>query len=309
MSVALENFRAAPVHEIALGGVPLRYRVFGDGPAVLFVHGWPLSGVTYRYLIDALRPHYRCYVPDLPGAGDTPWSSRIHETLRGYTDLLHAFVEHLQLDRVALIGHDSGGGVARLLAAKLAARVTCLLLQNTELPGHTPPAVKRLKLVCRYPGASRALSALVANRALRRSALVGFGGCFGDLQLLDGEFFETSLAPLIRDAEGQRSSLAHLDLTWTNHLNDVHGRIEAPIHLFWGEQDRFFPLSGAREMAKSFKQGGELKVIPGAKLYVHEEAPAELAAFSLAMLDGAAAAAAGFQAAPRGIERPSNLQS
>jgi pimeloyl-ACP methyl ester carboxylesterase len=191
---------------------------------------------------------------------------------------------------------------------------TCLAGPNVKLVHARDVRVeldhvrRGLKLVCRSRSASRALSAIAANRALRRSALVGFGGCFGDLQLLDGEFFETSVAPLIRDAEGPRSILAHVDLTWTDHLNDVHSRIEAPIHLFWGEQDPFFPLSGAREMAKSFKQGGELRVIPGAKLYVHEEAPTELAAFSLAMLDRAAAGANAY-AAPLGIERASNLQS
>src|SRR4051812_35949295 len=146
MSIALDNFRAAPVQQIELSGTSLRYRVFGDGPAVLLLHGWPLSGVTYRHLIEALRPQYRCYVPDLPGAGATPWSSSMTETMHGYTELMRAFADQLQPDRLAIIGHDSGGGVARLLAAQLGPRVTALVLQNPEVPGHMPPMVRMLKL-------------------------------------------------------------------------------------------------------------------------------------------------------------------
>jgi pimeloyl-ACP methyl ester carboxylesterase len=49
MSQALDNFRAAPVQQVTLGGVPVHYRTFGQGPAVLVLHGLPLSGVTYRH--------------------------------------------------------------------------------------------------------------------------------------------------------------------------------------------------------------------------------------------------------------------
>jgi pimeloyl-ACP methyl ester carboxylesterase len=283
MSIALEHFRAAPIHQVTLHGLPLCYRRFGAGPAVLMVHGWPLSGVTYRYLIEALSPHYTCYVPDLPGTGDTPWSPTIRETTQSYTQLLQAFVDHLQLERLALIGHDSGGGIARLLAAELGARVSCLLLQNTELPGHTPPMVRALKAASATKLLATTLSRLLKHRGYRRSAL-GFGGCFGDLDLIEGEFYEACLRPLTHAIAGHISMLAHLDLDWTRHLPEVHARIEAPIHLFWGGHDPFFPLALAREMAATFKRPGELAVVPGAKLYVHEEAHAQLADFCLPLL-------------------------
>src|ERR1700742_1541572 len=125
MSTALDMLRAAPVQELDCDGIPLRYRTFGSGPAVLLLHGWPLNGATYRYLIEALAPHYCCSVPDLPGAGSTPWSNRIAEPITGYADVMRRFVQGLGLDSLAIVGHDSGGGVARLLAAELGARVRC----------------------------------------------------------------------------------------------------------------------------------------------------------------------------------------
>jgi haloalkane dehalogenase len=285
MTTALEIFRAARIEEVVLSGTPIRYRSFGQGPAVLLLHGWPLSGITYRQLVAALSPQFRCIVPDLPGAGDTPWSAQIAETTQGYTRLLHAFVDQLGLDRLAIIGHDSGGGVARLLAAELGSRVTSVVLQNTELPNHVPWLVRVLKLSAQSspPGA---LSRLLRSRSFRHSSL-GFGGCFADRALIEGEFYEACVVPLLSDMRGAFAMLSHLDLGWTRVLPEVHARISAPIHLFWGAQDKFFPLDLARGMSETFATRGEFQVVANGKLYVHEEAPEALARFTLPLLQKA----------------------
>jgi len=253
---------------------------------VLLLHGWPLSGVTYRNLVEALKPHYRCIVPDLPGAGDTPWSPNIHDTMTDFASLMREFVDHLKLDRFALIGHDSGGGVARLLAAEVGPRVRCLILQNTELPNHAPWFVRALKVSAESKLAAAGLGRLLRSRRFRQSPL-GFGECFGDTTLIEGEFLETAVKPLIRDLSGANAMLAHLDLAWTKRIPEVHARIQAPIHLFWGEADKFFPIERARAMQPQFPRGGQFEVIPNGKLFVHEEASEALARFSLANLQNA----------------------
>jgi pimeloyl-ACP methyl ester carboxylesterase len=283
MTLALDNYRAAQVHELDIDGNPLRYRVFGDGPAVVLVHGWPLHGATYRELIEALRPHYCCYVPDLPGAGDTPWWPEIRDTMTSYTALLRRFVDALHLERFALIAHDSGGGAARLLAAELGQRVSCLILQNTEVPDHLAFQLRLFKWVSASPRLGGAFMRLLCTRGMRQSRL-GFGGCFGDRSLVEGEFFAACIRPLLTSVEGHRSILNAIDLSWTTRLSAAHARITAPIHLFWGGADTYFPLQHARRMMSEFANPGELRVVPEARLYVHEEAAGELAQFSLPLL-------------------------
>ena len=39
---------------------------------MLFVHGWPVSGATFRRLLPHLTEHVTCHLLDLPGAGDSP---------------------------------------------------------------------------------------------------------------------------------------------------------------------------------------------------------------------------------------------
>jgi haloalkane dehalogenase len=286
MSSALDNFRSAPVQQLELGNVRLHYRVFGHGhsPAVLLLHGWPLSGVTYRHLIETLRHSYRVYVPDLPGAGDTPWSPQIQETVPGYVELLRAFVDTLQLESFAIVAHDSGGGVGRLLAAQLGSRVNCVVLQNTELPDYISPLIRFLKLMAASKLAAPVMQQLLRLRALRRSPLA-FGSTFGERDLIDGEFYDACIVPLLRDMSGHMAALSHLDFSFIRSLPEAHGRIEAPIHLFWGGSDHeYFPLKKARQMQSQFRVRGELKVIPDAKLFVHEEAHEALSHFCLEVL-------------------------
>lgn len=287
MGTALENFRAAPVQQMELSGIELSYRTFGDGPAVLFLHGWPLSGVTYRHLIETLRPYFRCIVPDLPGAGSTPWAPQITDTIQGYVDLMRAFVDQLQLESFAIVGHDSGGGVARLLAAPLGTRVTALLLQNTETPGHIPFMVRLLKLTAASSVGTAALAQLMKIKQFRRSPLA-LGSVFVDRDYIDGEFYEACAKSLETDLAGHCAALARLNLGWTTSLPEVHAKIEAPIHLFWGEKDtEYFPLEQARAMASQFKRRGEFKVVPNGKLFVHEEAHEDLSRFALPLLQQA----------------------
>jgi haloalkane dehalogenase len=289
MSDALENFRSAPVQRLELGGVKLHYRVFGQGPEVLLLHGWPLSGITYRHLIETLRHQYRCYVPDLPGAGATPWSPHIHDTVQGYVEVLRAFVDVLKIESLAIVGHDSGGGVGRLLAAQLGSRVNCVVLQNTEIPDYVPLLVRLMKMTVASRLGASLMQQLLRVRAVRRSPLA-FGGTFGERDVIDGEFYEACVEPLLTDISGHAAALAHMDFSFTRLLPDAHGRIEAPIHLFWGGNDQeYFPLEMARQMQSQFRVRGELMVIPDAKLFVHEEAHEALSRFCLQVLAWGAA--------------------
>jgi haloalkane dehalogenase len=288
MGTALDTFRAAVVHEVTLSGITLRYRVFGAGPALLFIHGWPLCGATYRELTSALSPHFRCYVPDLPGSGDTPWSPKITDSLGSFTQLMREFVDALPIGRFAIIAHDSGGAVGRLLAAELGARVTALVLQNTEVPDFVPLLVRVIKLQAQLaPGLT---AKLLGSAAFRRSAL-GFGGTFADRSLIDGEFHRACIEPFLLAPEGALEMFKHFDLTFPKRVSEVHARIQAPVSLFWGGADTFFPLAKARAMFDALPRRGEMYVEPKGKLFVHEEFPTQLAQFALPILRDAFAGA------------------
>jgi haloalkane dehalogenase len=277
MANELAAYRAAAVERIDLG-TEITYRRFGQGPAVVLVHGWPLNGATYRGMLPILAKHFTCYVPDLPGSGQTPWDPRTHDAFFDWGKLLVRFVDALGLTRVALVGHDSGGALARVAAAELGERVALLALIDTEIPGYTPGLVKFYQFFARLPGSRAMTRALLRQRWYRRSWL-GFRVCFRDLDHLDGEFAEASLSPLLADNRGAMQTLLHFDLRLlSERLPEVHRRISAPVVLIWGEDDRFFPAEKARAMLPQFRDVRGFHVLKGQKLFVQDEAPELVAA-------------------------------
>lgn len=277
MTTALERYRRAPVRRIRVGTLDLAFRTFGSGPPVVWVHGFPQAGVTYRGLLDELRTGYTHHVLDLPGAGDTPWDPTIRDFVTESAAALVGFVEGLGLASFALVGHDSGGSIARIAAARLRSRARALVLFNTELPRHVPLLVRTLRFAAKLPGARWLFPRLLASRLYRRSPL-GFGGFFADPALLDGDYHETCVAPLLRDGNATVGPLRAFDLTFVDRLEEIHRRIEAPTLCIWGGQDPFFPLPRARAMVRQWPNA-RLEVVERAKLLVYEEAPAQVAAW------------------------------
>lgn len=276
MPTALQRFEAAPIHTVDLDRTPIAYRVFGAGPPVIFVHGWPLSGVTYRGLVEHLRTDFTCYVLDLPGTGASPWDPEVDEIFRGFGQLIQRFVETLDLHRVALVGHDSGGTMARMAASGMPERVAALALTNTETPGHHVPLVRALQIAAAMPGAHLVFKLLLRSRAYLRSGF-GFGGAFADLGLLDREFATTTIEPLRRDPSGPLAALRRADLAIVDQLAEIHAKITAPLLCVWGERDPFFPVTTAKAMVDAWPGIAHLEVIPGMKLFVHEEVPDRVA--------------------------------
>ena len=272
MQTPLHRFLAAPVQYADLGTTRMAYRVFGSGPALVFVHGWPLSGVTFRSLIDGLRHEFTCYVPDLPGAGQTGWDDTVRDLFTDGAARIGALIDTLGLQRFGLIGFDSGGAIARLVAAERPGRVFAMVLTNTETPGHMLPLMTMLQRAARLPGATAIFRGLLRSRAFLRSRF-GFAGTLKDLDHLEGDFKEASLQPLQSDPSGPLQALRHANLHIADELGEVHARIDAPLLCVWGDRCGFFPVSGAEAMVEAWPAEARLVVLSGHKLLVHEEDP------------------------------------
>lgn len=268
----LEAFLAAPLQRVTVGGSPMAYRVFGTGPALVFVHGWPFSGNTFRSLVAGLKGHFTCYVPDLPGAGDSPWDPTIRDLFIEGGQRVAGFVRALDLPRVALIGFDSGGAIARVAAAELGAKVFALAMTNTETPGHRLPLIEAFQKAARLPGGATVFRMLLHWRRFVESKY-GFGSTVARLSHLDGDFATATLEPLKRDPSGALTALCNADLNVGDRLAEIHQRIDAPLLCVWGDRCGFFPLPHAEAMVRDWKGAATLEVIEGERLLVHEESP------------------------------------
>ena len=276
---ASRSFLAMPAHEVDTGTARLPCRRFGQGPALLLVHGFPLSGFTWRKLLPELSSRYTCYVPDLPGLGESRWTDATDFSFPGQGRTLRALVDRLGLARYSVLAQDTGGTFARCLALDDGARIEKLVLINTEIPHHRPPWIPLYQRLMRLPGIPATFGLLLRSHAFLRSPM-GFGGCFADLRLLEGDFHEHVIRPLVRSPlrrEGIRRYLVGAQWGPVDALARDHARIAMPVRLIWGADDPTFPVELAREMAKQLPDA-RLVEIPGGRLLVHEEKPDEVAA-------------------------------
>ncbi len=130
-------------------GTALYVKEWGEGPAVVLIHGWPLSADSWDDQALALADAgYRVIAYDRRGFGrsDQPWAGYDYDTL---ADDLAAVIEAFDVEDPALVGFSMGGGeVARYLSrhggarkAVLIASVVPFLLQTADHPLGAPQAM------------------------------------------------------------------------------------------------------------------------------------------------------------------------
>lgn len=285
-AMATDLFRKAPARLLDVGAGHVAYRRVGSGPDVLFVHGWPASGATFRRLLPHLAPHVTCHVIDLPRCGDSRFDADTPVGIANHIYSVKRILDLLGLDDVAVVGHDSGGMIARHAVAG-DRRLRAMGLVNTEQPQGLSFRFKTFLLPRGLPGFGAALGWVIGRRGLRRNKFI-LGDAFVDRALLDGEFDEFFLAPLHEQPARLSAAmriLSSFDGRYVRELGELHKKIDVPVQLVWGERDPFFPVAWAREMVSTFPDA-RLHVQEGASLFAHEERPREVAEALLPVLVG-----------------------
>ncbi len=121
-----ESATATPRQHHHLHGT-LAYQQHGSGPPMLLLHGWGGAAAYWTHTVDHFARHRTCYVPDMPGYGQSPPMPQMASAAH-LAERLGAFAEAHNLAPFDLVGHSFGGAVAVHLAARWPQRVRRLVL-------------------------------------------------------------------------------------------------------------------------------------------------------------------------------------
>ncbi|XP_023744597.1 uncharacterized protein LOC111892780 [Lactuca sativa] len=114
---------------IKVNGITMHVAEIGEGPAVLFVHGFPELWYTWRHqMLYISSKGYRAIAPDLRGFGDSeaPPSSTSYTAFHIVGDLV-CLLDSLELDKVFLVGHDWGAIISWYLCLFRPDRIKALV--------------------------------------------------------------------------------------------------------------------------------------------------------------------------------------
>ncbi len=130
------SVRAGPVQHFLVRGVATAVDIQGDGPAVVFLHGFPLDRTMWRHLMAPLTG-WRRIAPDLRGMGlsDAPDAGySMVEYAQDLAELLHK----LEVEEAVICGLSMGGYIALEFVRNHPDLVRGLILANTRAEADSP---------------------------------------------------------------------------------------------------------------------------------------------------------------------------
>ena len=260
----------APTFE-TVDGVRLRYVRAGSGPAVVLVHGFASSIVTWRDVMPALARTHDVVAVDLPGFGDSEIRPGLPPS--AYPRLLLGLLDRLSIPRASLVGNSLGGGVALVVAATHPDRVDRLVLIDSVGFNLAPRDRPFLLRAAGFKPVTRLVEALPVRRALVTEAL---RQVFHDDRLVTRERVDEYVAPLLRPG-AMAAAQALLASGDTLGLPGVIAGVRAPALVLWGREDKWIPVAQADQFLAAIP-GSRKVVIDGCGHMPQEERPAEVAA-------------------------------
>jgi pimeloyl-ACP methyl ester carboxylesterase len=251
----------------------------GEGPPALLVHGVPLNGFHWRHVIARLAGMRRCIAPDLMALGYTEIAPGQDVSFTAQARMLAAFLDALGIDRVDLIGNDSGGAIAQIFAANHPERLRTLTLTNCDVhDGWPPKAVLPNIELARQGKLADAYGALLADPA---AAQARFARAWADPSVLTAEVLGVYLAPIIASAERKDAFNRYwiaFDPAQTIAIEQKLRAVAAPVLIVWALDDIFFDVKWAHWLRGTLPNVVRVVEVPGAKLFFPEDKPDALIA-------------------------------
>lgn len=191
---------------------------------IVILHGWGLSGSTYKNLKSILESnHYHVFAPDLPGFGKQPLITS-NMDLGDYVEFVRKFIKEKQLSKVILIGHSFGGRVALKYAWKYPKKVSQLILTGVPIIRHNTLPKDIAFFTSVIGGAFLKKFPFQVQRTLRKS-----------LYFIIGEWDYYNAGSL----KEMFKNIINEDLAQYTQ------EIKVPVLLLWGKNDRVTPFNDA----------------------------------------------------------------
>jgi pimeloyl-ACP methyl ester carboxylesterase len=262
------------VQHVTIHGHRRAYVKVGRGPVLLLLHGLGCTHRTWLPVLDTLARRYTVIAPDLLGHGESD-KPRADYSIGAFANGMRDLLTVLDVDKVTVVGHSFGGGVAMQFAYQFPERTERLVLVGSGgLGPEVSPAIRAITTTGFYqvmgaltlPGVRQV--GTTGLKVLARTGLEQFRD-FDEVADIYESFRDPAARAAIRhvvravvDWQGQIVTMAD-----RAYLTDA-----MPMCVIWGEQDHVIPVSHAARAAELAPKA-RVEVIPNAGHFPHKDHP------------------------------------
>jgi hypothetical protein len=263
---------------VTLNAGKINYEKAGalDGRPVVFIHGYSMGSSLWRPLSDRLAAGgFSCLAPTWPlGAHTEPMGEQAELTMEGIAAMVGELLDALGLQDVVLVGNDTGGAIAQLVATSTPERLGALVLTSCDAFEHFPPPI--LKPFIATAKAGPAFDAAIQPLRTRFGRKRGFGAlAHADIDDLAAEWVKPALTDR-RVRSDLRRFTASLNRDTTVRAAARLPRFGKPALVAWSADDAFFPREDGRRLAEALPDS-RLEVIEDARTFSMIDQPDRLA--------------------------------
>lgn len=252
------QLRPAPDAEVRLAfrtihGYRRAFRIAGRGPVILLLHGIGDNSSTWSDVIPHLAKNHTVIAPDLLGHGrsDKP---RADYSVAAYANGMRDLLITLGIDRVTVVGHSLGGGVAMQFAYQYPQMVERLVLVSA---GGVTRDIHPLLRLASVPIVNEALMLLRIPGAMPSIRVVGtLLSRLGGVPLHPGELLHDTpdLVRILSELPEPTAHAAYLRtlravVDWRGQVVTMLDRCylteNLPVQIVWGDKDVVIPVAHA----------------------------------------------------------------
>lgn len=252
------------------------FRIAGSGPVLLLIHGIGDNSTAWSTVQSKLAQRFTVIAPDLLGHGQSD-KPRADYSVAAYANGMRDLLGVLDIEKVTVVGHSLGGGVAMQFAYQFPQLVERLILVGA---GGVTRDVNIALRMASLPMGGEALALLRLPLVLPAVQVAGkvAGGVFGSTAL--GRELPHVLR-ILRDLPEPTASSAFTRtlravVDWRGQVVTMLDRCylteSVPVQLIWGDRDVVIPVSHAR-MAHAAMPGSQLEIFKGSGHFPFHDDP------------------------------------
>jgi pimeloyl-ACP methyl ester carboxylesterase len=268
----------AALQRVSIHGHEVTYRIGGDGPAILLIHGMAGSSRTWKEVTELLVRDHTVIAPDLLGHGESAKPMGDY-SLGAFASGIRDLLGVIGVERCTVVGQSLGGGVAMQLAYQHPELVERLVLVGSGGLGREVNWMLRLLTL---PGAELLWPVIFprfladkgddVNRFLHRQGIRAphLGEMWRAYASLSGAENRGAFLRTLRavvDPGGQTVSA----------LDRIYLASGLPTLIIWGDRDPIIPIEHAHA-AQAAIHGSRLEIMEGCGHFPHVEEPARFVA-------------------------------